>query len=260
MQSRVALWPLVFLLTPASAVPQQVSQLEVHRGLDRIGQTGRTRVEIYLPMELEGLNLDDPIDMDETRVTSFTDDQGLDLLQQHRTVQQSNVERGYVWVPALRFSGVADRRNERDVRLEITSSRAPSPDAERLVLSANVVFNFTDETRRSSTSISELPVPGSSGRTWHDSDIGRVSIQLVGSIQSNETEWRRFAVTVPGVSILEVDVIGGDDADTLPVVFGDARAGEFVIIEGREFVDIDIAFAGHRKVRVPLDLEFSIGL
>ncbi|MFO8005704.1 hypothetical protein [Thioalkalivibrio sp.] len=253
---------LAVAAAPVSLVAnaQEVSQLEIRKSLDRVGQQARTRVEIYVPMDLQGLNFDDPIDKDLTRVTEFSDDQGRDLLKQHRKVQHSNIERGHAWLPALRFSGIADLRNDRDVKLVVTSSDAPSPAAIRLSLAADVVFNFTDEAERSSATIHQLPVPDGSGRSRLDASIGPVSVQYVGSAQLNETEWRRFAVTVPGVSILKVEVIGGDDAASLPFAFGDARAGEFVISDGREFVDVEITFAGHRKVTVPLDLDFAIGL
>lgn len=247
-------------LVSFSASSQEVSQLEIRKSLEQIGQHARTRVEIYVPLELAGLNIDDPIDKERTRVTRFSDDQGLDLLLQHRKIQQGNVQRGHAWVPALRFSGIADLRNNRDVKLSIASSDAPSPAASRLILSADVVFNFSDEAERSSTLIGQVPVPGGSGRSRLDSAIGPLSVQMVGSAQLNETEWRRFRVTVPGLSILHVEVIGGDDSDSLPFAFGDGHPGEIVISNDRKFLDLDITYAGHRKVKVPLDLEFAIGL
>ena len=250
--------PLLLVAAPASS--QQVSQLEIHRNLEGIGQQGRTRVEVHLPLDLAGLNLDEPIDKDATRVTSFADDQGLDLLLQHRKVQRSNVDRGYDWITALRFVGIADRRNNRDVKLSVTSSDAPSPAASRLSLSANVVFNFTNDSNRSSVVVEQFPVPDGSGRSRFDSAIGPVSAELAGIAQRNETEWRRFTVTVQGVSILGVKVVGGDDSATMPFAPGDASAGEFVISDGRESVDLEITFAGHRKLEFPLNLEFGIGL
>ena len=250
--------PLLLVAAPASS--QQVRQLEIHRSLEEIGQQGSTRVEVHLPLDLEGLNLDEPIDKDATRVTSFADDQGLDLLLQHRKVQQSNVDRGHDWITALRFVGIADRRNNRDVKLSITSSDAPSPAASRLTISADVVFNYADEVERSSVVVEQFPVPDRSGRSRLDSALGPVSAELAGLAQLNDTEWRRFAVTVPGISILDVEVIGGDDSASMPFAPGDASAGEFVISDGRESVDIEITFAGHRKVNFPLNLEFGIGL
>lgn len=234
--------------------------MEIHKPLAQIGQQARTRVEIHLPLDLEGFNLYDPIDKDRTRVTSFTDDQGLDLLQQHRKVQQSNVDRGHAWVPALRFSGIADRRKNRDVKLTITSSDAPSPAASRLMLSADVVFNYTDKAEPSTATIDQVPVPGGSGRGRFDSTIGPIYLQMVGSFQINDRGLRRFLVTVPGLSILQVEVIGGDDSHLLPTAFDDAHAGELVVSDGREFIDIEITYAGHRRVKIPLDLDFAIGL
>ncbi len=261
-QSALAsLWCALVVIVPASAVCQQVSQLEIHKNLKELDQQGRTRVEIYLPLDLEGLDLDDPIDKNATRVTSFGDDQGLDLLQQHRKVQQSNVDRGYDWITALRFVGIVDRRNNRDVKLSVTSSDAPSAAASRLTLSANVVFNYADYAARSSVVVEQFPLPEHPGRSTRlDSDIGTVSLEMIGSSQLNDMEWRRMTVTVPGVSILGVEVIGGDDSDSLPIKFADASAGEFVIRDQREFIDIEIMFAGHRKIDFPLNLEFAIGL
>lgn len=258
--ARASLWCALIVIVPASAACQQVSQLEIHRNVERIEQQGRTRVEIYLPLNLEGLDLDDPIDKNATRVTSFRDDQGVDLLQQHRKVQQSNVDRGHDWITALRFGGIADRRNNLDVKLSITSSDAPSQLATRLIFSGNVVFNFTDDDNRSKVVVKQFPVPDRSGRSRLDSAIGTVSAELAGISQLDDTEWRRFSVTVPGVSILNVEVVGGDDSETMPFAPGDASAGEFVIRDGRESVDLDITFAGHRKVDYPLHLEFAVGL
>jgi len=241
-QSALAsLWCALLVIMPASAVSQQVSQLEIHKKLEGIDQQGRTRVEIYLPLDLEGLDLDDPIDKDATRVTSFAGDQGFDLLQQHRKVQQSNVDRGYDWITALRFVGVADRRNNRDVKLSITSSAAPSPAASRLTLAANIVFNYADAAARSSVVVEQFPLPEHSGRSTRlDSDIGTVSLEMVGSSQLNDMEWRRMTVSVPGISILDVEVIGGDDSDSLPIQFADASAGEFVIRDGRELTNVGL--------------------
>lgn len=170
------------------------------------------------------------------------------------------IDRGYDWITALRFVGIADRRNNRDVRLSITSSDAPAPAASKLTLSANVVFNYADEAARSSVVVEQFPVPDGSGRSRLDSAIGPVSAELAGMAQLNDTEWRRFAVTVPGISILDVEAISGDDSTSMPFAPGDANAGEFVISDGRASVDLEITFAGHRKLEFPLNLEFGIGL
>jgi hypothetical protein len=97
------------------------------------GSGAQTTVDLYLPMDLAGLNSENPLDMVLTRLDRFEDDTGRDLLALHRERQRQNMERGFPSPDPVEFRGVGDWANDRDVRLGVTVVDSPAPGATRMI-------------------------------------------------------------------------------------------------------------------------------
>jgi hypothetical protein len=122
---------LLPLLSPISSVAQEAVRIEVRKSI--AGSGAQTTVDLYLPMDLAGLNFDNPLDTVLTRLDRFEDDTGRDLLALHRERQRQNMERGFPSPDPVEFRGVGDWANDRDVRLGVTVVDSPAPGATRMI-------------------------------------------------------------------------------------------------------------------------------
>jgi hypothetical protein len=122
---------LLPLLSPISSVAQEAVRIEVCKSI--AGSGAQTTVDLYLPMDLAGLNFDNPLDTVLTRLDRFEDDTGRDLLALHRERQRQNMERGFPSPDPVEFRGVGDWANDRDVRLGVTVVDSPAPGATRMI-------------------------------------------------------------------------------------------------------------------------------
>ena len=250
-----------FLLSPAlasTAAAQEVSRLEIRKAMPEVGESGRTGVEIYLAMDLAGFNLQNPIDPAMTRLETFADDLGTDLLAQHKMRKRENEERGYPSPDPVSFAGVGDWQNDKDIKLTIGVIDTPAAGARELRLAGEVVLNFAAEGEASSVLVEGVPVEmGYDGRGF-DSPIGALMIEDAGGASRDDVSWRKFLVSSADSAIVEVHVVGGDDAEEVP--FMGLEPNAFVFREPPATVDLNISYQGQKKVRVPLDLSISLGL
>lgn len=241
-----------------SATAQEISRVEIRKAMPQVGASGQTAVEIYLFMDIQGLNLENPIDLALTRLETFVDDRGTDLLAQHKIHQRKNEERGFPAPDPIAFTGVGDWQNDKDIKLGISVIDTPSSGATRLRLTGEVVLNFAAEVDVSSVLVVEIPVDMGYDSRGIDSAIGKLLIQEGGSASSNDVTWYKFLVSSADSAIVEVSVVGGDDSGEVP--FMGVEANAFVFREPPATVALNIRYQGQKKVHVPLDMSISLGL
>ena len=237
---------------------QEVSRLEIRKAMPGVGTSGLTAVEIYLPMALDGFNVENPLDTALTRLEKFADDRGTDLLAQHKIRKQANEERGFPAPDPITFAGVGDWGNDRDIKLLINVVDTPSSGATGLQITGDVVLNFAAEGEPSQLQVEGVPVDMGYDAQGVDTPIGRLVIQDGGSASRDEVTWHKFLVSSPDSAIVDVTVVGGDDSADVP--FMSLEPSEFVFREPPTTVNLDIRYLGQRKVHVPLDLTLSLGL
>lgn len=249
---------LLSLALVNTAVAQDVSRLEIRKAMPQVGESGRTAVEIYLAMDLAGFNLHKPIDPAMTRLETFADDLGTDLLAQHKTRKRENEERGHSSEDPVSFAGVGDWQNDKDIKLVISVIDTPAAGAKELRLTGEVVLNFAAEGEASSVLVEGVPVAMGYGGRGFDSPIGALMIEDAGGASRDDVSWRKFLVSSADSAIVEVHVVGGDDSEEVP--FMGLEPNAFVFREPPATVDLNISYRGQRKVQVPLDLSISLGL
>lgn len=257
--SSAALCALLLSLPLADrAASQDVSRLEIRKAMPEIGSNGRTTVEIYLPMELTGFNLENPLDPALTRLDVFSDNHGTDLLAQHKVRKRENEERGFPAPDPVTFAGVGDWQNDRDIKLAISVIDTPSAGATELRLAGEVVLNFAAEGETESVLLENIPMDMSHGSPGIDSPIGNIRIEDGGSASRDDVTWLKFLVSSADSAIDEVSVAGGDDSGEVPFMALEANA--FVFREPPVTVDLNIRYRDQKKVHVPLDMNISLGL
>ncbi len=250
-----------FLLATAlanTAAAQEISRLEIHKAMPQVGESGRTSVEIYLPMELQGFNMENPLDPALTRIETFADDRGTDLLALHKTRKRENEERGFPAPDPVAFAGVGDWQNDRDIKLALSVIDTPAAGATALRLVGEVVLNFAAGGEASSVLVKGVPVEMGYDASGMDSPIGKLLIQDGGSASRDDVTWYKFLVSSADSAIVEVSVAGGDDTAEVP--FMGLEPNAFVFREPPSSVDLNIRYKGQKKVHVPLDLSISLGL
>lgn len=237
------------------AFGQQVTMLEVRK---EGGNDHRTKVEIRVPMDLQRLDFDNPMDVEQSTLSVFTDDQGRDLLQIHENQQAKLREQGYHTEPAMSFGGVADYSANKDVELRIAVDAAASDEARMLRLAGKAVLNFAGEGEPETVKIIDVPVEMPYDSEGFASEIGPIIISSDGSAELNDVTYRKFTVSGTENAVIEATLVGGDDSSE--VEFWSVDANQFVLKEVPEVVTLNIEYAAVRKVPVEFDLEFSVGL
>jgi hypothetical protein len=247
---------LLPLFSPISSVAQEAVRIEVRKAV--AGSGAQTTVDLYLLMDLAGVNFDNPLDTVLTRLDRFEDDTGRDLLALHRERQRQNMERGFPSPDPVEFRGVGDWANDRDVRLGVTVVDSPAPGATRLVMAGEVVFNFAADGEPATSLVENVSLETVFSGRQFDTDIGTLLIQDAGSASVDGSTWHKFRISSAETAIVGASVIGGDDSGEVP--FWAVDRNEFVFGEVPEAVSISIQYLQHRKVAVPLNLEITLGL
>lgn len=256
---RAPLVSLLLILPLSGTVSgQEVSRLEIRKAMPQVGTSGLTAVEIYLPMALDGFNVENPLDTALTRLEKFADNRGTDLLAQHKIRKQANEERGFPAPDPITFAGVGDWGNDRDIKLLINVVDTPSSGATGLHITGDVVLNFAAEGEPSALQVEGVPVDMGYDAQGFDSPIGRLLIQDGGSASRDDVTWHKFLVSSADSAIVGVTVVGGDDSGEVP--FMGLESNAFVFREPPATVDLNIHYQDQKKVRVPLDISISLGL
>lgn len=240
------------------AASQDVSRLEIRKDMPHIGASGHTAVEIYLAMDLAGFNLENPIDPALTRLETFADDRGTDLLARHKVRKRANEERGFPAPDPVAFAGVGDWTNDRDIKLAISVIDTPSAGATELRLAGEVVLNFAAEGEAGTALVEDIPMPSGHADSGFASPLGELQIKDGGSASRDDVTWHKFLVSSDSSAIVGVSVVGGDDADE--VSFWSLEPNAFVFREPPATVALQLRYHGQKKVHVPLNMSISLGL
>lgn len=238
-----------------SAAAQDITRLEVRKPVD--DGNSWTTIEIHVPMSLEGFDIDNPLDPDQTRLEYLRDDQGNDLLGMHELRQRENRDRGYTVSPVLQFGGVADWSNDRDITLRITVHAVAAPDATRIEFAGQAALNFADAGEPSELQVEGVPLEMQRGSDGFDTAMGPILVRRAGSLSMGEREWHKFSVSGVENTVVDVEVIGGDDSADMPM---GTSGNEFLFEDPPDTVALTIRFSERTTVVVPLDQAFSVGL
>lgn len=240
------------------AAAQEVSRLEIRKAMPEAGASGKTSVEIYLPMDLQGFNLENPLDPTLTRIETFADDNGTDLLGQHKLRKRENEERGFPTPAPLTFAGVGDWKNDRDIKLALSVVDTPATGATRLRLVGEVVLNFAAEGAAETALVEDIPMQNTHADNGFPSPLGELQIQGGGSASRDDVTWHKFLLSSDDSAIVGVSVVGGDDSGE--VQFWSLEPNAFVFREPPATVSLEVRYHGQKKVHVPLDMNISVGL
>lgn len=238
-----------------TALAQHVTMLEVRKDG---GDDHRTTIEIRAPMELQGLDLDNPMDGETSGILSFTDDQGTNFLKIHEQQQAELRAQGYTTQSPMSFGGVADYGANKDVKIRVAVDAAAAEGAGKLRIAGKAVFNFAGEGGPETLEVTDVPVEMPYDSEGFASEIGPIIISAGSSAELNDVTYRKFSVGGTENSIVSAKPVGGDDSGE--VEFWGVAPNEFVFKDVPEVVSLQIEYTPVRKVPVDFDLEFSVGL
>lgn len=236
---------------------QTVSRLELVKGNEK--NYPRTNIEIFISMDLEGLNLNDPVDNDGSEITLLQDDTGKDLLKDHREAMKEFIEQGRASAQVLRFYGIADYAANKDVILMANLITLPGSAARTIQLQGEVVFNFIDEANELTETFKIIKADKPDPKGVKTS-IGAINIESVGELEISGMTYYKFRVVGLETPVINAELIGSDEKITLKLQNSGLHDGEFAIKEVSDNMEVKITYAATRKVKVPIDLNFSIGL
>lgn len=263
-----ALSAAVVVLAGFSATPDsgpEILKLEISKPAPEEIARPRTFLEFHLPMDLDGLDVGNPFDEEQSSLELMQDDQDHDLLAMHReNAKQTSVKTPSGGIrafgrppPTLQFAGVADETNNRNILLRISVLAKPSPAATRIALSGRAVLNFIAEGVPAELRIDDVKLKAGSHQDQRfDSEIGPVVIRSGRWLSVGSDQWREFSVHSTEKPIVGVEVIGGDDSEDVPF----AISGDFALKEPPEPISLRIRYGEYDKREVPLKLDLSIGM
>ncbi len=249
----------LFSLMMITAAGQQVSELKIKKLIPGVNSNPSTTLEIYVPMSMEGFDWDNPIDYTKSNVQVFTDDTGKDLLMVHNNIIAEHKNKGYTTERIYQFGGAANYGSNEDINLVFSVKTTPAQDAKELHLKASIMLNFRDDSATKSLEIEDIPVEMAYNSKGHQSTIGPIKIEGRGSATLNEKKYNIFRVVGSEIPISQVEIMGGDDSEVVKGVIS-LNQNDFVFSEVPETVNLKVTYSNFRKVKVPIDLKFSIGL
>ncbi len=239
---------------------QQVASVNIRKGIEEIRKKPRLEVEIHVPMDMTGFEIDNPIDFERSKLEIFADDTGKDFLAAFVEKQQEQENQGYSQNEHIfSFGGVADYASGNDFMMVFTVPTDPAPAARTIHLKGNVVVNFINEGEALTAIIEDVPVEMPYNSPGHSSKIGPIRIEGRGSATIGDNKYRKFAAMGVDSPITTVEVVGGDDSEAVKGIWGSSD-NTFVFSVVPETVDLKITYSTLKKKDVPIDLEFGIGL
>ena len=251
---------LFLLLSTTVVAQQQVTQLRIKKAMPELNDDPSLYLEVFLPMDQTGLAYNNPMDVGQSALTLFADDAGTDFLAAHQKAQEELKARGYAGDdPIFRFGGFADIKDNKDLILQLNVEEAPAADAQQITIAGTLVFNFMSEEEPAVIEVTGVPVEMGYNEPGFATDIGPIRIEGGGSAQMGEKRYEKFRVIGTAVPIVGIEVIGGDDSEAIKG-FWARDANEFVFSEIPQTVDLRIRYTSFKKVTVPLELKFGIGL
>lgn len=257
---KIHLFILLFLLITTSALAQQITELRIKKAMPELQDKPSLYVEVYIPMDMTGFGFNNPIDFDQSELTVFQDDAGTDFLAAHQAAQEKLKDRGYSGDdPIFSFGGVADYSAEKDIMLNLQVASATAADATQITIAGNIVFNFISDKEPAVLEVTGVPLEMAYDDPGFETSIGRIKIKGAGSAELGENSYEKFRVVGATAPIVGVEVIGGDDAEAVKGFWG-ISPHEFVFGDLPETVDLKIRYSEFKKITVPLDLKFGLGL
>jgi len=249
----------ILLFTTSAAVGQQISELKVTKAIPDINSNPITSIEVYIPMNVEGFDVNNPIEYDQSEVSIFKDDTGKDLLAAHKKLTAEYKEKGYSTESIYQFGGIADYGANKDINLVFYFKTTPAKEAKELHLKADISFNFIDESSTKGIELENVPTEMSYNSAGYKTSIGNIRIDGRGSATFGDEKYKKFSVSSKDSPIVSVEVIGGDDREKVKGIWSVSQ-NEFVFQEVPETVNLKVTYASFKQVNVPIDLEFSLGL
>lgn len=254
-EKTAGIWLLAAVVGAPAAFAQHVTMLEVRKDG---AEDSRTVIEIRVPMDIQGLDMDNPMDVEMSGLSRLADDRGTDLLQIHEAQQAVLREQGYSTQPVLSFGGVADYSANEDIKLRVTVDAAASEGAGQLHVEGTVVFNFAGDGETEALEVADVPVEMPYDSEGFATEIGPIIVSSDGSAELNGVTYRKFTVSATKNAIVSAKPMGGDDSGE--VDFWAVGENQFVLKQVPEVVALELRYTPLRKVPVEFDLEFSVGL
>lgn len=250
---------ILLILLPLITTAQKVSRLEIRSAIREISSKPYIAVEVYVPMDLSGFAIDNPVDFEKSSITVFQDNTGTDFLALHKKQQGQLRAQGYTANEKIfQFGGVADYGKNKDIKVIFKANAAPAPNATEIKISGTAILNFLRGNENKVTEINNIPVEMEYDSPGIETKLGFIKIEDAGSATIEEDKYQKFRVVGGSTPIVGVEVIGGDDSDK--VNMWGMNANEFIVKDIPETVSLKISYNSFKKVEVPIDLSFSIGL
>jgi len=250
---------LILLFSTSAAVGQEISELKITKAIPDVNSNPITSIEVYIPMNVEGFDINNPIEFDQSEVSIFKDDTGKDLLAAHNKLAAEYKEKGYSTESIYQFGGIADYGANKDINLVFYFKTTPAKEAKVLHLKADISLNFIDESSTKNVEIENVPTEMSYNSKGYKSSIGMIRVDGRGSATFGDAKYQKFSVSGKDSPIISVEVIGGDDREKVKGIWGVSQ-NEFVFQAVPETVNLKVTYADFKQVKVPIDIQFSIGL
>lgn len=251
-------WVLTSLLLAPLAEAQQVSRLEIAKGVD--ASEARTSIDITIPLDIANLDFNNPMHPDRTRLTIAKDDSGADLLATHEALAAEWVAQGYTAESAFSFAGVADYENNKDVKVGIILKAAPAVGARVIELEGTIALNFIDASSTANTTLQSIPMETEWGSPGVETPIGPVRIEASTSMYIEDVQYQGYQVVSPNAPVISVEVVGGDAAAEWRQMGMGLEPGMFVIKGAPpQTVDLEVTYAATETKEIPFKLSFGVG-
>lgn len=258
MKIKVA-WMVAPLLLAPLAEAQEISRLEIAK--DPNGAEPRTSIDLYMPVDISNLDVNNPIDAERTRLLVAKDDAGGDLLAAHDAANAEWAAQGYETQGPIGFSGIGDYANNKDVNIGIVLKTVPSPGAKSITIEGTVALNFIDPSSATEASVKAIPIEMAWDNPGVTTPIGLLKIEPASSMVMDDVLYQGYQVLSPTAPVIAVKVRGGDASEEANSLGMGLEPGMFVIKgDPPQTVDLEITYAGSETREFPFKLSFSIGL
>ncbi|XOV91265.1 MAG: hypothetical protein ACFHWX_13745 [Bacteroidota bacterium] len=251
---KTAVLSALFLFTILTcSFSQQIITLEITKPIEEY-YSPKTRIVMYLPQDLTGFDLDNPIDPVLSTVEIFRDDTGRDLLEDHNKAMENQEQE------IFSFYGIGDYDQNKDIQVALELAAIPVKGATKLHIEGKVYLNYMKEGEEKTAQLKKLSMMQPDGI---ETSIGELMIQEYGSVSTDDEEFFIYKISSPNVMITKISAIDGAAAEAYKGVQAlgvGIESNEFVLKSRAEkSVNLEVTYSSMDKVEVPIELDFSIG-
>lgn len=248
---------LCFIVSQLQA--QQITSLSINKPIEENSEHNMT-ITLFVPMEdLQGFDVNNPVDFKKSEITLVQDDTGKDLLAEHVEVMSRKSYQN----PILDFYGVHDYSNNKDLDINLDIKSSPAKGAQSVKVEGKVVLNFAGSGEEKEIIVSDVPLRLPYDSPGFETPVGMIKLQQAGSIGFDDVTYELFRVLATDIALVTAKAADGPSSEAMQELIKlDVGIEGFEIpFKGDlpETVNLKIVYGEIETREVPLDFEVSLG-